>query len=287
MTTYLITGATGGYGKKAIELLAQKVDKENIYALVRSEEKGADLKAQGINLRIADYNDEAALEVAFQGIDKVLFVSSMSFIEGERAKQHANVVKAAKAANVQFIAYTSLAQADTVAAAFPLGDDHRFTEQAIKESGIKHTFLRNNWYLENELAFLGAALATGEFIDTTNGAQAGWVSRDDLAEAGVNILVTDNPTEIAELSGQNRTYADIVAALNEAKGTNIVVKTGTSEELANQLIENGTPDEMANVVAGFQGAIASGFLKAETSDLEGIIGRPQTSLVNSLNNLLN
>lgn len=28
----------------------------------------------------------------------------------------------------------------------------------IKDSGISHTFLRNNWYVENELPIIGQAL---------------------------------------------------------------------------------------------------------------------------------
>lgn len=43
--TYLVTGATGGLGGYALNYLKELVPMTDIYALVRSEEKGADLKA--------------------------------------------------------------------------------------------------------------------------------------------------------------------------------------------------------------------------------------------------
>lgn len=46
--TYLVTGATGGLGGYALNYLKELVPMSDIYALVRSKEKGADLKAQDL-----------------------------------------------------------------------------------------------------------------------------------------------------------------------------------------------------------------------------------------------
>ncbi|MBS4461262.1 SDR family oxidoreductase [Aerococcaceae bacterium zg-B36] len=285
MTNYLITGATGGYGSAVIRELSKSVPKENIIALVRSKEKGAALSEAGYPIRIADFNQTDALAEAMHGIDKVLLVSTDA--TPTRQQEHKNVIQAATDANVKFIAYTSLAQADSVAANFPLGDDHRATEQALAQSRIAYTSLRNNWYLENELDYITNSLKTGKFINTTpENSVAGWVSRDDLAEAGANILLADNPPAIVELSGKNRSYQDIVAAVNKVLGTNIAIVSDSQETLANALEKDGMPSEVASLVASFQGAVGAGFLKAESSDLESILGRPQTSLVDSLKKLL-
>ena len=61
---------------------------------------------------------------------------------------------------MSYIAYTSFGRATESTS--PLAADHRFTEQLIEESGIAHTFLRNNWYLENEAAFLAAGAKGGK-----------------------------------------------------------------------------------------------------------------------------
>ncbi len=93
----------------------------------------------------ADYSDEAALTAALQGVDKLLLISSSEV--GQRAVQHRNVINAAKAAGVKFIAYTSLLHADTS----PLGlaAEHIETEQMLADSGIAYALLRNGWYTEN------------------------------------------------------------------------------------------------------------------------------------------
>ena len=96
----LVTGATGNYGKATIEFLLKKgISVNSISALVRNEEKAEDLKAKGINLRIGDYDNYAALVEAFKGVDKLLLVSSSDVVK--RGQQHKNAVKAAKEAGVK------------------------------------------------------------------------------------------------------------------------------------------------------------------------------------------
>jgi len=90
-------------------------------------------------------------------VDKLLLISSSEV--GQRAVQHRNVINAAKAAGVKFIAYTSLLHADTS----PLGlaAEHIETEQMLADSGIAYALLRNGWYTENYLASAPPALEQG------------------------------------------------------------------------------------------------------------------------------
>lgn len=127
-----ITGATGQLGHYVIESLKKTVPVSQIVAIVRNPAKAQALAAQGITVRQADYGDEAALTSALQGVEKLLLISSSEV--GQRAPQHRNVINAAKAAGVKFIAYTSLLHADTS----PLGlaDEHIETEKMLADSGI-------------------------------------------------------------------------------------------------------------------------------------------------------
>jgi NAD(P)H dehydrogenase (quinone) len=91
----LVTGATGHFGKSTIDFLLRKgISSTNIVALVRDEEKAADIKSKGVALRIGDYNNYDALLSAFTGVEKLLFVSGSDIFH--RGAQHQNVVKAAK-----------------------------------------------------------------------------------------------------------------------------------------------------------------------------------------------
>lgn len=156
-----LTGATGQLGHYVLQDLLNTVPASQIVAIVRNPAKACALSQQGVVVRRADYSDEAALTAALQGVDKLLLISSSEV--GQRAVQHRNVINAAKAAGVKFIAYTSLLHADTS----PLGlaAEHIETEQMLADSGIAYALLRNGWYTENYLAsappehgvFIGAA----------------------------------------------------------------------------------------------------------------------------------
>ena len=125
-----ITGATGQLGQHVIETLLKTVPASQIVAIVRNPAKATALSQQGITVRQADYSDEAAFTTALQGIDKLLLISSSEV--GQRAPQHRNVINAAKAAHVKFIAYTSLLHADRS----PLGlaDEHVATENPVSRT---------------------------------------------------------------------------------------------------------------------------------------------------------
>lgn len=139
-----LTGATGQLGHYVLQDLLNTVPASQIVAIVRNPAKARALSQQGVVVRQADYSDEAALTAALQGVDKLLLISSSEV--GQRAVQHRNVINAAKAAGVKFIAYTSLLHADTS----PLGlaAEHIETEQMLADSGIAYALLRNGWYTE-------------------------------------------------------------------------------------------------------------------------------------------
>ena len=101
----------------------------------------------GIEIRQADYGDEAAVEKGPGWRRQVAPGGAVT-----RADQHKNVVEAAKNAGVGYVAYTSFPKASE--SDNWLAADHKLTEKLLKESGLKHSFLRNNWYLENEMTFL-------------------------------------------------------------------------------------------------------------------------------------
>ena len=116
-----ITGATGQLGHYVIKSLMKTVPASQIVAIVRNPAKAQALTAQGITVRQADYGDEAALTSALQGVEKLLLISSSEV--GQRAPQHRNVINAAKAAGVKFIAYTSLLHADNFRRSADAGGD--------------------------------------------------------------------------------------------------------------------------------------------------------------------
>jgi len=211
--TIVVTGATGPFGRHAIEtLLRDGVPAADIVAVGRKGEKIADL---GVPTRPADYNDPESLRAAFEGADRLLFVSGSE--AGRRVEQHRNVVDAAKAAGVRLIVYTSIVKADT--SDLILAGEHRATEQMIIESGLPYVFLRNSWYLENY--DVGAALERG-IVGAAGDGKISAATRTDLAEAAAAVVAGQgHERRVYELGGEPFTMAELAAAVSRESGRTV------------------------------------------------------------------
>ncbi|GAV97088.1 nucleoside-diphosphate-sugar epimerase [Corynebacterium glutamicum] len=276
-----VTGATGSLGGHVVDSLLNKgVAVSDIVAIVRNEEKAADLKARGIALGVATFEDEAALTAALEGVDRLVFISGSEV--GQRVAQHTNVINAAKAAGVTFIAYTSLLNLDTSKLA--LAPEHIATEKLLAESGIDHALLRNGWYWENYESSIGAAKATGKVFGAAEGARVSAAARKDYAEAAAVVITSDNQAgKVYELAGAPAlTYPEIAAGIGEVIGSEAEYVNLSVEGYQNALEQAGVPAEFAALLAGMDPIIAEGALYSDSTDLQDLIGRPSTSIVEAL-----
>lgn len=157
----LVTGATGKLGSKVVETLLKVVAASDLAVSVRNPEKAEGLKNRGVEVRQGDFDHPETLTTAFAGVDRLLIISADGDNE-TRIRQHTNAVAAAKQANVKFIAYTSLGNASE--SSLFLAPVHRATEEAILKTGIPYCFLRNNWYLENEIGSIQGVLAGSPWV---------------------------------------------------------------------------------------------------------------------------
>lgn len=277
----LVTGATGHFGKAVISFLLEKgISPDNIIALVRNEEKAKDLKAKGVALKFGDYDNYNSLVNAFDGIDKLLFVSA-SDIEN-RGKQHKNVVKAATEAGVKHIFYTSFVRKNETETSpiAVLAKAHIDTEIAIKSSGMKYTIFRNNLYLDVLPMFLGEnVLETGVFLPAGNAASA-FALRTDMAEATANVVAnSDHENKDYEFSNtENFTFQDVAMILSRISNKNITYTSPDKETFTNVLTQAGVPAAAIGMAAGFAEAIKQGEFQSSQTDLDRLLGRKPTSL---------
>ena len=279
-----ITGATGQLGQHVIESLLKTVPASQIVAIVRNPAKATALSQQGITVRQADYSDEAAFTTALQGIDKLLLISSSEV--GQRAPQHRNVINAAKAAHVKFIAYTSLLHADTS----PLGlaDEHVSTEKMLAESGIAYALLRNGWYTENYLASAPAALEHGVFIGAADEGKIASATRADYAAAAARVISEDGHAgKTYELAGDaGWTLSQLAAELAKQSGKKVVYQNLSEADFAAALKGVGLPAGLADMLADSDTGASKGGLFDDSHTLSKLIGRPTTSLADSVKGIV-
>jgi NAD(P)H dehydrogenase (quinone) len=230
----------------------------------------------GVTVRPGDYTKPEQLRESLAGVDRLLFISSQPGAAMPRAQQHENVVNAAKAAGVQFIAYTSFPHAATND--MPLAADHKLTEQLIKESGLQYAFLRNNWYLQNEAATLNAAAAGHDFVYSAGAGKAGWALEREYAEGAVKVLVMDKPQPVYEFAGQARTYKDLADAMTG----DFKVQSVDDAAYKLGLLAAGLDEGTADLVTGFQTMIRAGQLDENTTDLPDVLGHALTPIADAI-----
>lgn len=272
---YLVTGASGQLGALAVEALLARVPAGNVAALVRRPEAAAPLEAKGVEVRIGDYTDRAALEKAFSGIDRLLLISSSEI--DRRAPQHINAIEAAKAAGVGFIAYTSILRADT--SPLQLAAEHRVTEDAIKASGIPYAFLRNGWYTENKTGAIAPAIEHGAYIGAAGEGRISSATRRDYAEAAAAVLSADETPgdAVHELAGdESYSMAEFAAEIARAAGRPVVYRDMSEAEHAAALEAAGLPGPFAAILADSDARTAKGALEDNSRTLSALIGRPTT-----------
>lgn len=268
-----ITGATGHLGRLVVEKLKEKTASDNLIALVRDTHKAADL---GVETRLFDYNKPETLLASLKGVNHLLLISGNEI--GQRQVQHENVIKAAKAAGVEWIVYTSLLHTDT--STLLLAEEHLLTEEALKSSGIPYTILRNGWYTENYTASVPAAIQHGALIGSAGDGKIASASRIDYAEAAAVVLTrSDQQNKIYELAGDDAyTLDDLAAELSRQTGKVIPFKNLSESDYAAALIAAGLPEELAGAYASFDTGAAKGDLYDDENQLSTLLGRPTTPL---------
>jgi len=280
-TSIVVTGATGHLGRLIIEtLIARGTAPEHIVAAGRNVQRLTAVASLGVATAVIDFASPASLDSAFAGADTLMLVSGTEV--GQRAQQHVNAISAAARSGITRIVYTSAPHADT--SALILAPEHKATEQALLDSGISFTILRNNWYTENYLPSMTQAAASGTYADSTRGGLVASASRIDFAEAAAVVLTTaGHENTIYELGGDHAwDGSELAAAMAEVLGTPVAYSALTPEQHAAALNATGLDPDTVGFLVALDGNIHNGLLGETTGDLARMIGRPTTPLSEGL-----
>jgi len=267
-----------------IQELLERCAANDIVGIVRDPAKVADLKAAGVEIRVADYNDRASLDAALVGLDRLLLISSNEV--GHCLPQHQNVIDAAKLAGVKHVVYTSAPKATT--SALILAPEHKATEEYLASSGLAYTVLRNNWYTENYGWQMQAARDTGELVAAAGSGRVASATRADYAEGAAVVLVGEgHEGQVYEFSGDRAwDYQELAAAIAEVTGTACSYKAVKPAALVATMTEAGVDEGTASFVAALDGNIAEGALSEASLQLSELIGRPTTPMKESVKKAL-
>ncbi|HUA30467.1 MAG TPA: NmrA family NAD(P)-binding protein [Streptosporangiaceae bacterium] len=260
----------GKVGSETVRLLRQQ--EVPVRVLVRDPEKAHSLAHAGAEVAPGDLGVPASIDEAMTGVETVVLVSP-----GTPA-QELNVVASAARAGVQHIVKaTSKASADSPIARRRWQAE---IESGLAASGLPHTLLRSNAYMQNILAFAPAIAKTSSFGSAAGNGRTGTVDARDVAAVAARIAASPAPHDGQAywLTGPELiSNYDVAAVLSRLLGRTITYRELSFEESKEAMVRAGVPEQVAEMNAQAFTLTASGDAEWLTDDVQTILGRPARS----------
>jgi putative oxidoreductase len=279
MPKIAVTGVTGNLGG-IVSGLCKKNGIE-VRNLARNVEKAEKLGFS--NVFKSNYDKSGDTVKSLEGIEVLFMVSGSE--NPNRVQQHKDFIDAAKVAGVSHIIYLSFYNASKNSI-FTLGRDHYATEEYIKENGFKYTFLRDNFYAD---FFVDLCREYGEIKGPAENGKVSAVVRSDVSEVVAKIL--ENPgkceNQTLNMTGPEELSMDeIVKTVSKYFGKEIKYIEETVEEAyESRKIWKAEQWEYDSWVSTYT-AIAENEQSGISNDIEKVLGRKATSLVEYLEKIV-
>jgi NAD(P)H dehydrogenase (quinone) len=204
-----VTGAGGRLGGQVVRILASEPAHEVVALSRRALAVQPDLAH--VSVRIADYEDPAALAAALKDVEALVFVSS----DGPTAEvvvHHQNVIRGAAASGVGHIVALSGLDADPQSP-FCYGASYGYTERLLLESGCSVSIARASIFAEFFLAFVVPSRTTGEIRLPAADARISLVSRSDVGRCLAALAVAAPTNRHHDITGPESLDLAAIAAL--------------------------------------------------------------------------
>jgi uncharacterized protein YbjT (DUF2867 family) len=265
----LITTA-GKVGTEAVRLLRQR--ELPVRVLVRDPGKAKALAGAGAEVVAGDLGIPASIDEAMAGVTAVVLVSPAV------PAQELNVVASAARAGVgHVVKASSKASADSPIAR---RRGQAEIEAGLAASGLPHTLLRSNAYMQNVLALAPAIAATSGFGSSAGKGRAGMVDARDVGAVAAEIAASPSAHagKTYWLTGPELiSNYDVAAVLSDLLGRAVTYAELSFEENRDAMIRAGVPAPVAEMNAQAFSLTADGDAEWVTDDVPAILGRPARS----------
>jgi NAD(P)H dehydrogenase (quinone) len=283
--TIAITGASGPLGRATTDFVLQTVDPHEVVLTTRQPEALTDLTARGVEVRRVDFTDPRTLATGFVGVDRLLLISTDAI--GARLDQHRAAITAATDAGVRHVVYTSVPEPVPANPALVVAD-HAGSEQALRDSNLMWTVLRNNLYAHMQAQVIAQAVASGRLVTNSGTGATAYVTREDCAAAAAAVLTQDGHEGVAyDVTGPEAlSAADLVALARDIGGRDVELVTVDDAASVAGLRAAGLPEEVAELVTSFGAATRGGFLATVSSTVADLTGHKPTALADVVRSAL-
>jgi uncharacterized protein YbjT (DUF2867 family) len=221
---------------------------------------------------VGDLEVPESIDEAMAGVSAVVLVSPAI------PAQELNVVASAARAGVEHVVKaTNKASADS-----PIARRRGQTEieAGLAASGLPHTLLRSNAYMQNTLALAPVIAKTSSFGSSAGKGLVGMVDARDVGAVAAVIAASPggHSGKTYWLSGPELiSNYDVAAVLSELLGRTVTYREISFDENKNAMINAGVPEAIAEQNAQAFSLTAQGDAEWVREDVHSILGRPARS----------
>jgi len=265
----LVTTA-GKVGSEVVRLLRQR--EMPVRVLVRNRTKAEALAEVGAEIAEGDLEEPSTIDEAMAGVTTVVLVSSAV------PAQELNVINSGVRAGVAHVVkITSKASADSPIAR---RRGQAEIEAGLIASGLRHTLLRSNAYMQNFLVLAPVIATTSSFGSSTGAGRVGLIDARDVGAVAAAIAASPAPHvgKTYWLTGPDLlSYADVAAVLSKTLGRPITYRELSFEDDKDAMMRAGVPAPIAEMNAQAFSLIAAGDAAWLSEDAPSLLGRPARS----------
>lgn len=271
-----VFGGTGVTGSQVVaSLKAKGVD---FKCIVRDPDAAKAALGGDTNVVQGDLGDPASLDRALEGVDTVYLLCGHS---PNLAELETNGLEAAKRAGVSYIVYSSGSEkgirADSKSEILRM---HHQIENDVRNSGIKWTISRPNFFMSNLRNMAEPVAKMGKLISALP-VETGisMIHPADIGDSVAELLT--NPERAGQeyfLTGDLVTMGDIVSTLSDTLGKDVDYMQVTPEQARGAMEGKGMPEWLMNHMGAMMGVVAQGGMAGVTDWVDQLSGHPKRTL---------
>lgn len=283
----LVTGITGNIGGATARALLERGVR--FRALVRDLTKADAWATQGVELVQGDFEDVESIRRALVGIDRALLVLPNGEVQ-ERLEL--SFIKTARSAGLPWIIKLSSPEA-VRGTRSPIPLAHIAAEDAIMASGMKWTFVRPSFYMQNFRGSVKAAKATGKLSMPMGNGTVAVTDNNDAGQFIAHVFTDSDSSrhhgQCYDITGPDpvMTFHDVAKAISEVIGQPVVYDDCDPKAFQEAIRPFHRNQWHSDAVAMLFAEIASGRTPGHKTDtFQKIMGRPGRSLREYLKTLV-
>lgn len=263
----LIASATG---KVASEIVQQLADKKIEFKAASSNPERAQKILGDMPTILLNYDQHDSFAPALSGIKRLFLVHPQD--KPGRLADLKKFIDAAVDAGVAYVVFMSALGANEQP-----NDPMHLLEQHIAASGLAHTILRPNWFMQNfNTSDLRSINEKNEIVMPTGDHKLTFIDTRDIAAVAVACLTEEGHAGKAYtlMGGEALSYREAAAMISSVVSRPITHVSPPASALLDRMKEHNVPQEFIDFMAWLYRDIERGLTAQFSPDVAQILGRP-------------